>query len=133
MRPNLLMGFLWKAPLLALRSCWLGPCVYSKLFWTNRTALSFAFDPITLACPVIRNPRPTEPRQTSTANCTSECQQLREYDHAKCTCKKLLGNVSQNRKQLYIKKTRKNAIVEYLDYQIPVTQLYGDMQAAKRD
>jgi len=30
-------------------------------------------------------------------------------------------------------KTRKNAIVEYLDYQIPVTQLYGDMQAAKRD
>jgi len=36
------------------------------------------------------------------------------------------------------KKTRKNAIVEYLDYQIPVTQLKGpkgngDMQAAKRD
>jgi len=30
-------------------------------------------------------------------------------------------------------KTRKNAIVEYLDYQIPVTQLYGDVQAAKRD
>jgi len=35
-------------------------------------------------------------------------------------------------------KTRKNAIVEYLDYQIPVTQLMGpkgngDMQAAKRD
>jgi len=35
-------------------------------------------------------------------------------------------------------KIRKNAIVEYLDYQIPVTQLmgpkeYGDMQAAKRD
>jgi len=35
-------------------------------------------------------------------------------------------------------KTRKNAIVEYLDYQIPVTQLKGrkgngDMQAAKRD
>jgi len=36
-------------------------------------------------------------------------------------------------------KTRKNAIVEYLDYQIPVTQLSqgpkgnGDMQAAKRD
>jgi len=29
--------------------------------------------------------------------------------------------------------TRKNAIVEYLDYQIPFTQLYGDMQAAKRD
>jgi len=32
----------------------------------------------------------------------------------------------------------KNAIVEYLDYQIPVTQLKGkkgsgDMQAAKRD
>jgi len=24
-----------------------------------------------------------------------------------------------------IKKTRKNAIVEYLDYQIPVTQLMG--------
>jgi len=37
-----------------------------------------------------------------------------------------------------IDKTRKNAIVEYLDYQIPVTQLKGlkgngDMQAAKRD
>jgi len=35
-------------------------------------------------------------------------------------------------------KTRENAIVEYLDYQIPVTQLnepkeYGDMQAVKRD
>jgi len=35
-------------------------------------------------------------------------------------------------------KTRKNARVEYLDYQIPVTQLKGpngngDMQAAKRD
>jgi len=35
-------------------------------------------------------------------------------------------------------KTRKNAIVEYLDYQIPVTQLKGpkgngDMQAANRD
>jgi len=30
-------------------------------------------------------------------------------------------------------KTRKNAIVEYLDYQIPVTQLNGGMQAAKRD
>jgi len=41
---------------------------------------------------------------------------------------------------LFIKKdlTRKNAIVEYLDYQIPVTQLKGpkrngDMQAAERD
>jgi len=38
----------------------------------------------------------------------------------------------------YKKKTRKNAIVEYLDYQIPVTQLIrpkgnGDMQAEKRD
>jgi len=32
-----------------------------------------------------------------------------------------------------LNKTRKNAIVEYLDYQIPVTQLNGDMQAAKRD
>jgi len=32
-----------------------------------------------------------------------------------------------------LEKTRKNAIVEYLDYQIPVTQLNGDMQAAKRD
>jgi len=31
------------------------------------------------------------------------------------------------------KKTRENAIVEYLDYQIPVTQLNGDMHAAKRD
>jgi len=38
----------------------------------------------------------------------------------------------------YMLKTRKNAIVEYLDYEIPVTQLKepkenGDMQAAKRD
>jgi len=37
-----------------------------------------------------------------------------------------------------IKTTRKNAIAEYLDYQIPVTQLkgpkrIGDLQAAKRD
>jgi len=33
------------------------------------------------------------------------------------------------------KETRKNAIVEYLDYQVPVTQQKrnGDMQAAKRD
>jgi len=35
-------------------------------------------------------------------------------------------------------QTRKNVIVEYIDYQIPVTQLKGskgngDMQAAKRD
>jgi len=35
-------------------------------------------------------------------------------------------------------KTRKNALVEYLDYQIPVTPLKGpegngNMQAAKRD
>jgi len=30
-------------------------------------------------------------------------------------------------------KTRKNAIVEYLDYQIPVNQLNGDMHSAKRD
>jgi len=35
-------------------------------------------------------------------------------------------------------KTRMNALVEYLDYQIPVTQLKGpkgngDMQAARRD
>jgi len=29
--------------------------------------------------------------------------------------------------------TRKNAIVEYLDYQIPATQLNRDMQVAKRD
>jgi len=29
--------------------------------------------------------------------------------------------------------TRKNAVVEYLDYQIPVTQLNRDMQVAKRD
>jgi len=38
----------------------------------------------------------------------------------------------------YQNKTRMKAIVEYLDYQIPVTQLMGpkgngDMQAAKRD
>jgi len=38
----------------------------------------------------------------------------------------------------YYCKTRKNAVVEYLDYQIPVTQLKGqkengDMQAAKPD
>jgi len=30
-------------------------------------------------------------------------------------------------------KTRKKAIIEYHDYQIPVTQLNGDMQEAKRD
>jgi len=30
-------------------------------------------------------------------------------------------------------QTRKNAIVEYLDYQIPVTQLNRGMQVAKRD
>jgi len=41
--------------------------------------------------------------------------------------------------QTILKKiTRKNAIVEYPDFQIPVTQLKGpkgngDMQAAKRD
>jgi len=41
--------------------------------------------------------------------------------------------------QLYLLNlTSKNAIVEYLDYQIPVTQLKGpkgnrEMQAAKRD
>jgi len=40
--------------------------------------------------------------------------------------------------QSFQNKTRKNAIVEYLDYQIPVTQLMGpkgngDMQTAKRD
>jgi len=39
---------------------------------------------------------------------------------------------------VYKIKTRKRAIVEYLDYQIPVTQLKepkgdGDMQAAKQD
>jgi len=39
---------------------------------------------------------------------------------------------------LLIYKIRKNAVVEYLDYQIPITQLLGpkgngDMQAAKRD
>jgi len=38
----------------------------------------------------------------------------------------------------YMLKTRKNALVECLNYQIPVTQLKGakgngDMQAAKRD
>jgi len=30
-------------------------------------------------------------------------------------------------------KTRQNSIVEYLDYQIPVTQLNSDMQVTKRD
>jgi len=34
---------------------------------------------------------------------------------------------------LNLNKTRKNAIVENLDYQIPVTQLSRDMQVAKRD
>jgi len=42
------------------------------------------------------------------------------------------------RLMIYTIKTRENGIVEYLDYQIPVTQLMGpmgngDMQAAKRD
>jgi len=41
--------------------------------------------------------------------------------------------IKNKRNSRFPKKTRKNAIVEYLDYQIPVTQLYGDMQAAKRD
>jgi len=45
-------------------------------------------------------------------------------------------STSNGYKNVY--KTRKNAIVEYLDKQIPVTQLMGpkgngDMQAAKRD
>jgi len=39
--------------------------------------------------------------------------------------------LTQNR--LIQKITRKNAIVEYLDYQIPVTQLNRYMQAAKRE
>jgi len=39
----------------------------------------------------------------------------------------------QEQKEHKVDKTRKNAIVEYLDYQIPVSQLNGDMQAAKRD
>jgi len=39
---------------------------------------------------------------------------------------------------IFLKQTRKYAIVEYLHYQIPLTQLMGpkgngDMQAAKRD
>jgi len=46
--------------------------------------------------------------------------------------------IFQNRKRWMEIITRKNAIVDYLDYQIPVTQLMGpkengDMQAAKRD
>jgi len=46
------------------------------------------------------------------------------------TQNKILGHFSN--------ETRRNAIVEYLDYQIPVTQLKGpkrngDMQAANRD
>jgi len=50
-----------------------------------------------------------------------------------------LNNTEQKwRKKIIKYKTRKNAIVECLDYQIPVTQLKGskgngDMQAAKRD
>jgi len=47
-------------------------------------------------------------------------------------------HVLPNEKITVQNKTRKNAIVQYLDYQIPVTQLKGpkgngDMQAAKRD
>jgi len=44
-----------------------------------------------------------------------------------------LKHFSQYTLKNILKKTRKNAIVEYLDYQIPVTQLNRDMQAAKRD
>jgi len=47
----------------------------------------------------------------------------------------VIGHFLKPQKQI---KTRKNAIVEYLDYQIPVTLLKGpkgngNMQAAKRD
>jgi len=56
----------------------------------------------------------------------------------------VLSNIFFSFNQKYLKAhrnsktTRKNTIVEYLDYQIPVTQLKGqkgngDMQAAKRD
>jgi len=48
----------------------------------------------------------------------------------------LINNIEPNnayKTMVYLRKTRENAIVEYLDYQIPVTQLNGDMQAAKRD
>jgi len=46
--------------------------------------------------------------------------------------------IDEDKVQQNMKKTRKNAIVEYLDFQIPVTQMkgrkgIGDMQAAKRD
>jgi len=44
-------------------------------------------------------------------------------------CKKIYMYIAAS----YHIKTRKNAIVEYLDYQIPVTQLNRDMQATKRD
>jgi len=48
----------------------------------------------------------------------------------------MFGESRKNQKNY--SKTRKNAIVDYLDYQIPVTLLMGpkgngDMQAAKRD
>jgi len=44
----------------------------------------------------------------------------------------------EKRIEKFKQKQRKSAIVEYLDYQIPVTQLMGpkgngDMQAANRD
>jgi len=39
--------------------------------------------------------------------------------------------VAYSRNKLALRITRKNAIVEYLGYQKPVTQLNGDMQAAK--
>jgi len=45
------------------------------------------------------------------------------------------GQIIGQNFQYVLNTTRKNAIVEYLDYKIPVTQLMGngDMQAAKRD
>jgi len=74
----------------------------------------------------------------------------------KLTCKKLYSSLSGNHEKEEVKttaltvrescslspiassQTRKNAIAEYLDYQIPVTQLKepktnGNMHAAKRD
>jgi len=51
-----------------------------------------------------------------------------------CLCFYFTSNVVTRQEFLIIlNKTRKNAIVEYLDYQIPVSQLNRDMQVAKRD
>jgi len=67
----------------------------------------------------------------------SRTSQTELRDSEKGVCDEQVATMLNPAKQINW-KTRENAIVEYLDYQIPVTQLKGpkgngDMQAAKRD